>query len=366
MRVSRLAAIIFIALVVGIVVSLLYIWDDLNTPEPNPRSDAIVSIPLGWTPDQIVGELKRMGIIHHVTFLRLYMKIDRGKLLKAGDYAFGSPISDLEILQKLESGEQGANKITIVEGWTRWDIANAMAANPTFKLHSKNDVLKLINNTRSIKDLDPTATSLEGYIYPETYFALANSRAEDIINEAVDQFKTVWRDNLAALARMEGKSVHEVVTVASIIETEAKLKEERAIIASVIYNRLKKHMPLGMDSTVVYASKLAGKWRGDGKVYQSDVDRDSPYNTRKYAGLPIGPVGCPGLSSLQAALQPADTTYIYYVRDPARNDGAHKFFSDEGKFQLAVQALRNWEKQRDLIDRFMPKLQPRQSESSTR
>jgi hypothetical protein len=106
-------------------------------------------------------------------------------------------------------------------------------------------------------------------------------------------------------------------------------------------------MPLGMDSTVVYAAKIAGKWRDDGKVYQSDIDRDSPYNTRKILGLPIGPVGNPGLSSLRAALQPAKTDYLYYVRNPARNDGAHNFYSTEAQFEQGVQALRDWEKQRD-------------------
>jgi UPF0755 protein len=102
-----------------------------------------------------------------------------------------------------------------------------------------------------------------------------------------------------------------------------------------------------MDCTLVYAAKIAGKWHNDGKVYQSDIDRTSPYNTRKIVGLPIGPVGCPGLASLKAALQPAQTDYIYYVRNPADNSGSHNFYSDEAKFNAGVQQLRNWEKQRD-------------------
>jgi UPF0755 protein len=92
---------------------------------------------------------------------------------------------------------------------------------------------------------------------------------------------------------------------------------------------------------------LAGKWKNDGKVYMSDVNRDSKYNTRKYAGLPPGPVSCPGLPSLQAALEPASTSFIYYVRDPARNDGAHHFYSDAAGFERGVEALRTWEKKRD-------------------
>ncbi|MBZ0188864.1 MAG: endolytic transglycosylase MltG, partial [Candidatus Obscuribacterales bacterium] len=136
---------------------------------------------------------------------------------------------------------------------------------------------------------------------------------------------------------------HDTVTAASVIETEAKLTVERPVVASVIYNRLKKGMHLSMDSTVVYASKLAGKWKDDGIVYRSDLNLNSPYNTRKYRGLPPGPVGNPGLSSLKAALNPARTSYIYYVRDPDRNDGTHSFFATSQDFELAVKKLRQWE-----------------------
>jgi len=132
-----------------------------------------------------------------------------------------------------------------------------------------------------------------------------------------------------------------------LIETEAKLSEERPLVASVIYNRLKKDVPLGVDSSIIYASKLEGKWRNDGKVYKSDVDRRSPYNTRLHAGLPPGPIAAPGKSSLEAALYPADTDYLYYVREPSRDDGAHNFYNNEHDFGVGVQALRNWEAQRD-------------------
>ena len=139
----------------------------------------------------------------------------------------------------------------------------------------------------------------------------------------------------------------QIAIVASLIETEAKLKDERPLIASVIYNRLKKNIALGVDSTIVYASKLAGKWRNDGKVYLSDVNRRSLYNTRIYIGLPPGPVANPGESSIDAALNPAQTDYLYYVRDPNRNDGAHNFYNNDADFQKGVRALREWERARD-------------------
>ena len=115
----------------------------------------------------------------------------------------------------------------------------------------------------------------------------------------------------------------------------------------MIYNRLSRDMALGVDSTIVYASKLEGRWRNDGKVYKSDVERRSPYNTRIYSGLPPGPVASPGRSSLEAALYPAQTSYLYYVREPSRNDGAHNFYDNDRDFGQGVQALRKWEQQRD-------------------
>ena len=133
-----------------------------------------------------------------------------------------------------------------------------------------------------------------------------------------------------------------------MIETEAKLSGERPLVASVIYNRLDKRMALAVDSTIIYASKLEGRWRNDGKVYKSDVERRSPYNTRLHSGLPPGPIASPGKSSLEAALFPAQTDYLYYVREPSRDDGAHNFYNNESDFGNGVRALRNWEQQRDL------------------
>jgi UPF0755 protein len=132
-----------------------------------------------------------------------------------------------------------------------------------------------------------------------------------------------------------------MVTVAALIETEAKLPQDRPLVSSVIYNRLGKKMPLALDSSLVYASKMANAWKNDGKVYQSDIDRQSPYNTRKNAGLPPGPIASPGQDAIRAALNPARTDYIYYVREPSRNDGAHNFYSNAADFEK----LRDWEKQ---------------------
>lgn len=305
-----------------------------------------VNIPMGSSTDQIVQKLQASGIIQNSAALKLYIKLQGvGSLIKAGDYQFPSPISSREVVQKLVEGGSAANKLTIIEGWTRWDIAHAMAAIPTLKLKSADQALALMNDTSSIKDLDPTATSLEGYMFPDTYFVQTTTTAKQLLESSVEHFHQVWNKDLASIASSNKQTPHQIVTIASIIETEAKLADERPVVASVIYNRLRKNIPLSVDSTIVYASKLAGKWHNNGIVYLSDVNRESPYNTRKVTGLPPGPVSNPGLSSLKAALAPTNTGFIYYVREPSRNDGAHNFYVDAAGFELGVQALRNWEKQ---------------------
>jgi len=218
------------------------------------------------------------------------------------------------------------------------------------ELHIANEAqaLQLMDDVSLIRDLDPKAKNLEGYLYPETYEFSPETPAAKVIEMMVKQFLAVWKPEWSSDALKRHMSVREIVTVASLIETEAKLSEERPIVASVIYNRLQRNIPLAVDSAIIYASKLEGKWRYDGKVYQSDLDRRSPYNTRIYAGLPPGPVASPGASSLQAALNPASTDYLYYVRNPARNDGAHNFYSSSVEFETGVQALRKWERERDI------------------
>jgi UPF0755 protein len=326
----------------------LWLRHELRTPVAHGRANEYLEISRGASTDEILAQLQQAGVIRRTWPLLLYVKTTgAGPRLKAGEYRFPSPITPLTVLRKLEEGQQRLARFTVIEGWTRWDIANAMAHLPELHLADANEALALMDDTSAIKDLDPTAHNLEGYLYPDTYNFPPNTTPRQMLTTMVERFRQVWQGELADSARAQGKSVHEIVTIASLIETEAKLKDERPIMASVIYNRLRRGIPLGIDSTIIYASKLAGKWRNDGKVYQSDLDRNSPYNTRKHAGLPPGPIASPHVRSLSAALAPAQTDYLFYVRDPARNDGAHNFYNNDADFQRGVQALRAWEQQRD-------------------
>jgi peptidoglycan lytic transglycosylase G len=323
-------------------------YSDLHKPIAHTKTGHYIEIAKGTSPGAIVHMLATEGIIKHEWPLKLYLKASgKGSTLRAGEYDFPSPISPLAVLSKLQQGERRLNRLTIIEGWTRWDIARAMAQVPELKLTSDTQALELMDNVKLISDLDPQAKNLEGYLFPDTYEFAPETTAADLIEMMVKRFRNVWKPDWTERARSLSLSPREIVTTASIIETEAKLAEERPLVASVIYNRLKKDIPLAVDSSVIYASKLEGKWRYDGKVYRSDIDRRSPYNTRLYAGLPPGPVASPGESSLKAALNPASSEYLYYVRNPDRDDGAHNFYSNGAEFETGVQALRKWERERD-------------------
>ncbi len=327
---------------------VIWIYHDLNTPVAHSKRGQYIEIPKGSSPAAVVSKLAAEGIIKREWPFRLYLKLtSKGTEVRAGEYDFPSPISPLGVFAKLREGQQRLNRFTVVEGWTRWDIANAMSRIPELHLEDSNAALLLMDDVSLIKDIDPTAPNLEGYLYPDTYEFPRDTKPAEIINTLVKRFHKEWKPEWSQRARELRMSPREIVTMASLIETEAKLSDERPLIASVIYNRLEKNVALGVDSTLIYASKLAGKWRNDGKVYKSDVERRSPYNTRIYSGLPPGPIASPGKSSLEAALYPAQSDYLYYVREPSRNDGAHNFYNNERDFDAGVRTLRNWEQQRD-------------------
>ena len=345
---KRLILLIIVVLVLAVAGLVAWTYSNLHKPITHSKNGQYIDIPKGTSPSTIINKLASEGIIQHEWPLKLYLKLTgKGATLKAGEYDFPSPISPIAVIAKLQQGERRLNRLTLIEGWTRWDIARAMARVPEFKLENDSQALELMNNVSLISDLDPVAKNLEGYLFPDTYEFPPETTPADLIEMMVKRFRNVWKPDWTDRARSLGFTPREIVTTASIIETEAKLAEERPIVASVIYNRLKKDIPLAVDSSVIYASKLEGKWRYDGKVYLSDIQRRSPYNTRLYAGLPPGPVASPGESSLKAALNPATTDYLYYVRNPDRDDGAHNFYSNGGDFETGVQALRKWERDRD-------------------
>lgn len=326
-----------------------WVYSDLHKAVSHNKTGHYIEIPKGSSPAFVVKKLVAEGVIKHEWPLLVYLKgTGAGTTFKAGEYDFPSPISPLNVLARIQRGQRQLTRLTVIEGWTRWDIARAMMQMRELKLINEAQALQLMDDVSLIRDIDPEAKDLEGYLYPDTYEFSPETSPAELIQMMVKRFRNVWQPEWSVQARRLKLTPRQIVTTASIIETEAKLNEERPLVASVIYNRLKKDIPLAVDSSVIYASKLAGKWRYDGKVYKSDIERRSPYNTRIFAGLPPGPISSPGESSLLAALNPATSDYLFYVRNPARNDGAHNFYSNGGEFEIGVQALRKWERERDL------------------
>ena len=348
MTMKRILFALFLLIIITASASAVWVYRDLHTPVRHAKHGQYVEIPRGSSPATVINKLADEGIIRHKWPLTVYLKLTaNGSQLKAGEYDFPSPISPLGVFARLREGEQRLLRLTVIEGWTRWDIANAMSKVPELGLADSTAALPLMNNVSLISDLDPKATNLEGYLFPDTYDFPPDTKPSELIAIMVKRFRREWKPQWSERAQSLAMSPREVVTTASLIETEAKLSEDRPLIASVIYNRLQKQMALAVDSTIIYASKLEGKWRNDGKVYKSDVERRSPYNTRLHIGLPPGPIASPGKSALEAALNPAQTDYLYYVREPSRDDGAHNFYASSSDFEQGVRALRVWEQQRD-------------------
>ena len=323
----------------------LWFYNELHATVAHSKANDYLEISRKSTPEGIVNKLVSEGVLRRKWPLLWYIKLTgSAKLIRAGEYRFPSPISALGVLKKLEEGEQRLSRFAVIEGWTRWDIAASLAHVAELHLKDREEALRMMDDPAAIRDLDPSATNLEGYLFPATYSFPQDTKPAAVIAGMIKRFRQEWTPERADRARALGMTPRQIVIIASLIETEAKLKTDRPLVASVIYNRLRSGTPLGIDSTIIYASKLAGKWRDDGKVYLSDVNRRSPYNTRIFSGLPPGPVGAPGESSIDAALNPAQTDYLFYVRDPARDDGAHNFYSKSADFEKGVRTLREWER----------------------
>ena len=279
-----------------------------------PAETKFVLLRPGWSTRHIAQDLQREGVIRSSTAFLMLQYAKGLKTLKAGEYKFDEPASALEVWRRLVRGDVYARTVVVPEGYTMFDIAGAveqagLGPAADFLTAAKGDLFLL-------REFDPTAQSLEGYLFPDTYQFTRIDSAHDMAAAMVHRF----RQEAQEIGLLGNADTHRIVTMASIVEKETAVPEERPLVASVYYNRLARNMALGADPTVVYAALLAGRYRGT--IYQSDLQFDSPYNTYKYPGLPPGPIANPGLASLQAALHPAHSDFLYFVSD---NNGHHRF-----------------------------------------
>ena len=280
----------------------------------SPGETKFVVLRPGWSTRHIALTLQREGIIRSSNaFLIVNYALGKGSL-KAGDYKFEDHANAIQVRDRILRGDVFARTVAVPEGYNIYDIAAVveqagLGPAADFLAVSQRDVSLL-------RDIDPQAQSLEGYLFPDTYQFTRVDTAHDIAAAMVHRFRQAAR-RIGLLGRPD---IHRIVTMASIVEKETAVAGERPLVASVYFNRLEGNMALGADPTVIYAALLAGRYRGT--IYQSDLQFDSQYNTYRYPGLPPGPIANPGLASLQAAMSPASTDFLYFVSD---NNGHHRF-----------------------------------------
>lgn len=281
-------------------------------------TEQFVEVPRGLSARAIGARLIAAGVVRDGLTFRLAMW--RGgdqRTLQAGEYRFDSPMTAGDVIDTLVRGDVYLLAITFPEGLDLEEMSTIFGRSG---FGTADEFRQQAADPTPIADLDPEATDLEGYLFPDTYHVPRTATAADVVSAMVRGFRQAFGPELRAAAAEADYSLRQVVTLASLVEKETAKAEERTVVAAVYRNRLDRRMGLQCDPTVIYALKLAGQY--DGNLTRADLTFDSPYNTYRYAGLPPGPIASPGQASLEASLAPADVDYIYFV---SRNDGSHAF-----------------------------------------
>ncbi|MGQ0667750.1 MAG: endolytic transglycosylase MltG, partial [Nitrospiraceae bacterium] len=296
-------------------------------PESDHPPPKVVVIPEGATFQQVASLLEREQLIKSQSaFVLLGKAQEADRKIHPGEYELNAAMPPAEILSKLLTGRVVLHAVTIPEGYTISQIADVLAEH---RITEKAEFVQLASDKSFIKTLGISAESLEGYLYPDTYRFARPTAGKDVVKAMVDQLGQVMTAEWQARARELRLTVHEVLTLASVIEKETGAGDERPHISSVFHNRLKKKIPLQSDPTVIY-----GLPTFDGNLHKKDLSHPSPYNTYRWAGLPPGPIASPGAESIRAALYPVPSSYLYFV---SKNDGTHQFSATLVEHNKAVE-----------------------------
>lgn len=303
-----------------------WIWWAVYAPVAPPAATAIL-LHSGYSTRRIAAELHKAGVIRSELAFRLWHRLHPQPRLKAGEYLFAREASLPQVYGRIARGDIYFHTVTIPEGYTMFDIAKAME---DAGLGPAQDFLRVAQTqTQLIADLAPDAKSLEGYLFPNTYEFTRTQSLEEMAAEMIHQFRLV-AEQIGLTTNLQ-----QTVTMASIVEKETAVAEERPRVASVYYNRLAKKMALDADPSVIYAELLAGTYTGS--LHHADLSVKSPYNTYRFPGLPPGPIGNPGRSALEAALHPDNAKYLYFVSD---GNGHHRFAQSLQEHNRNVAAYR--------------------------
>lgn len=330
--------IVLIALVIYLVPKVtMYAYDFARNfvlqpaQENKVAKEVNITIPSGASTKKIATILKENGLINSAEVFTLKVKLSEyDGTFKKGDYSLNTSMSEEEIMEILKTGtkSQEGIKFTIPEGYSTLKIAKKLEAEG---IVTSDEFLKAVNEGQYDYDflaqVPQRASKLEGYLFPDTYFFRKDITAQEIVSKLLNQFDTVYSDAYKQKAAEKGYTMDQIITIAAIVEKEAKLATERPVIAGVIYNRLNINMALQMDSTVNYAFELkegVDSGRDEEQVLLEDLEIKSAYNTYANAGLPVGPICNPGRDSIEAVLNPEPHDYIYFVLKDAQT-GEHVF-----------------------------------------
>jgi len=313
-------------LAAALVFSFLSFLNHIQSPVGAGRGIVTLEIPKGATLRQVAEGLDRHGLLksRFLFYAMVYGKRVSGRL-QAGEYEFSPILSPLKILDKIVRGDVKVYPVTIPEDLTVKEIAGRISASMAI---DETRFMNLAADRKFLFSLGIDAPTAEGYLFPETYRFTRSMSTEDLFRFMVREWQGRFTADLRRRAAALGLSVHELMTLASLIGKEAKLAEEKPMVSAVFHNRLKRKMRLQSDPTAVYALEKTEK-----KVTSRDLRKETAHNTYRIDGLPPGPIANPGIDSIQAALNPAPVDYLYFV---AKNDGSHHFSSTLAAHRQAV------------------------------
>jgi UPF0755 protein len=328
-RSGRARRVVLLAALAAALLALLWERETRGTALPAGSPPVTLIVEPGMTVATIAERLHDLGAVHHPLIFRLLvMRRHAGTRLKAGEYLLASSLSPSDIVDLLVRGAVVRRLVTFPEGRTLSQMA--LLAEAEVRV-SAEDFLRAARDPAGIRDLDPKAEDLEGYLFPDTYdLPRAQQPEAALVQQMLARFRTVVGPYLPELSQ-RNLTLREAVTLASVVELETARPEERPRIAAVFLNRLKKKMPLQADPTVIYALRRTGLY--DGNIRKRDLALDSPYNTYRFRGLPPGPIASPGRASIEAVLHPAPVDDLYFV---SRNDGTHEFNARLSDHERAV------------------------------
>ena len=300
----------------------------LAIPYRGFSGEIFVEFPHGTGTSSIADALVKAGVVRSRWDFLLARVASQTRVLQAGEYRFDSAASPIDVVRRIARGDVFYYELTVPEGRNLFDIANAAEELGLFPARR---FIAAAWDSTMIQDLDPYAPTLEGYLFPDTYRLSRHTTPDRLCRLMTAKFREAWHSLHTAA------NLHRTVTLASLVEKEGKLADERPRIASVFENRLRIGMKLDCDPTTIYAALLQQNYRGI--IYRSNLDSNHPYNTYRHEGLPPGPIANPGLASIRAALAPSQSDSLYFV---ARADGSggHEFSSNIAAHESAVERYR--------------------------